>query len=77
MAVSAGADMVHSSINGLGERSGNVATEEIGLTLQHLFDIDAGLDLTRLKPLSDMVTEISKAKPGPEQGCRRRWAVRG
>lgn len=63
MAVSAGADMVHSSINGLGERSGNVATEEIGLTLQHLFDIDAGLDLTRLKPLSDMVTEISKAKP--------------
>jgi 2-isopropylmalate synthase len=63
MAVSAGADMVHTSVNGLGERAGNVATEELSLILQHLLDIDAGIDLSRLKPLSDMVTEISKAKP--------------
>jgi isopropylmalate/homocitrate/citramalate synthase len=63
MAVSAGADEVHGSVNGLGERSGNLATEEISLALQHLLNIDAGIDLTRLKPLSDMVTEISKAKP--------------
>lgn len=63
MAVSGGADMVHSSINGLGERAGNVATEEISFVLQHLLDIDAGIDLSRLKPLSDVVAEISKAEP--------------
>ena len=63
MAVSAGADMVHSSINGLGERAGNVATEEIALILQNLLDIDAGIDLSRLKSVSDLVAEVSKAKP--------------
>jgi len=63
MAVSAGADMVHSSINGLGERAGNVATEEIALILQHLLDVEAGIDLSRLKSISDLVTEVSKAKP--------------
>ncbi len=63
MAVSAGADTVHSSINGLGERAGNVATEEIAFILQHLLGIDTGFDLSRLKGISDMVTEMSKAKP--------------
>ncbi len=63
MAVSAGADMIHGSMNGLGERSGNAATEEVAVVLQHLLDIDAGIDLSRLKPLSDLVTEISKARP--------------
>lgn len=63
MAVSAGADMIHGSMNGLGERAGNVATEEVAFVLQHLLDIDAGIDLSRLKPLSDLVTEISKTPP--------------
>lgn len=63
MAVSAGADMIHSSINGLGERAGNVATEEIAFVLQHLLDIEAGIELERLKPISDVVAEISKARP--------------
>jgi len=63
MAISAGADMVHTSINGLGERAGNVSTEELAVICQHLLDIDAGIDLTRLKPISDLVAEVSKAKP--------------
>ncbi len=67
MAVSAGADMVHSSVNGLGERTGNVATEEISFVLQHLLDIDAGIDLSRLKTVSDLVSEISKFKLAPNK----------
>jgi len=67
MAVSAGADMVHSSVNGLGERTGNVATEEISFVLQHLLDIDAGIDLSRLKTISDLVAEISKFKVAPNK----------
>jgi len=50
-------------VNGLGERSGNVATEEIAMLLQHLLGIEAGIDLARLKSVSDMVAEISKARP--------------
>ncbi len=63
MAISAGADMVHTSINGLGERAGNVSTEELSVICQHLLDINAGIDLTRLKSISDLVAEVSKAKP--------------
>lgn len=60
MAVSAGADMIHSSMNGLGERAGNVATEEIAFSLQHLLGVNTGIDLSRLKTVSDLVSEISK-----------------
>ncbi len=63
MAVAAGADMVHTSVNGIGERAGNVATEEVAITLQHLMGVDTGMDLTRLKMVSDVVAEISRAKP--------------
>ncbi len=63
MAVAGGADMVHTSVNGIGERAGNVATEEVAMALQHLMGTDTGIDLTRLKMTSDVVAEISRAKP--------------
>ncbi|MBK8595386.1 MAG: hypothetical protein IPN83_07320 [Holophagales bacterium] len=62
MAISAGADMVHTSVNGIGERTGNVATEEVCLALQHLFDIDCGVDLSKLANISEIVSEISKVE---------------
>jgi len=62
MAISAGADMVHTSVNGIGERTGNVATEEVTLALQHLFDIDCGVDLSKLANVSEIVSEISKVE---------------
>jgi 2-isopropylmalate synthase len=62
MAISAGADMVHSSVNGIGERTGNVATEEISFALQHLFNIDCGIDLKHLANVSEIVAEISKVE---------------
>lgn len=62
MAVSAGADMVHTSVNGIGERTGNVATEEVVLALQHLCDIDCGVDLSKLANVSEIVSEISKVE---------------
>jgi isopropylmalate/homocitrate/citramalate synthase len=62
MAISAGADMVHTSVNGIGERTGNVATEEVALALQHLFNIDCGVDLSKLANISEIVAEISKVE---------------
>ncbi len=67
MAVAAGVDEVHSSINGLGERAGNVATEEVAVALEHLMDIDTGLELERLKPVSDLFAEISKKERAPNK----------
>ena len=62
MAVSAGADEIHSSINGIGERAGNVATEEVAFALQHLYNIDAGIDLSQIANVSDIVAETSKVQ---------------
>ncbi|MFM5923515.1 MAG: LeuA family protein [Novosphingobium sp.] len=60
MAVSAGADMVHSSVNGIGERAGNVATEEVVMALQHLMNIDCGVDLGQIAAVSEMVAHVSR-----------------
>lgn len=67
MALTSGATSVHSSVNGLGERAGNVATEEIAVALQHLLGIDAGIKLERLYHVSRLVSEISKKPVAPNK----------
>ncbi|MCC7122399.1 MAG: hypothetical protein IT493_12665 [Gammaproteobacteria bacterium] len=62
MAVSAGADMVHSSVNGIGERAGNVATEEVAMALQHLMNVDCGIDLSQIASVSQLVAHVSRMK---------------
>ena len=62
MGISADADLVHTSVNGIGERTGNVATEEVALAVQHLFDIDCGIDLSKLANISEIDSEISKVE---------------
>lgn len=63
-AVTAGANGVHSSINGLGERSGNVATEEVVVALEALFDFRTGIIMEGLYRLSRIISEISKQEVG-------------
>ncbi len=58
-AVSAGADVVSSTINGVGERSGNAATEEVALTLQLLYGVDLGIDCSLFKETSELVESLS------------------
>ncbi len=60
VALTSGASSVHASVNALGERAGNVATEEVAVALQYLLGIDAGIDLRRLTRVSRMVAEIAK-----------------
>ncbi|MEA4884754.1 MAG: homocitrate synthase [Clostridia bacterium] len=55
----AGVDGIHSSINGLGERTGNVATEEVAAALKLLLNIDTGVNLSKLGEVSTLVEEIS------------------
>lgn len=67
VALTSGASSVHASVNGLGERAGNVATEEVAVALQYLLGIDAGIDLSRLTRVSTIVAEISKRHVAPNK----------
>ncbi len=57
--VKAGATIIDASINGLGERAGNVDLAQAVTTLQHLYGVDLGVDLSKLTGLSQLVAELS------------------
>jgi 2-isopropylmalate synthase len=59
-AVAAGASAVHTSINCLGERAGNAATEEVAMGLELLLGVKTGIRLDRLYPVAQMVAEMTK-----------------
>lgn len=61
-AILGGANGVHTAVNGLGERTGNVATEEVAMALECLWNIDTGLVLENIGYVSRLVQEISKFK---------------
>ena len=54
-AVRAGATHVNTTVNGLGERAGNAALEEVVLGLHKLFGIETGIDLRQVQSLSALV----------------------
>lgn len=56
-----GAEVLSTTINGLGERSGNTSTEETLLALKLLYGQDLGVDLTKLTQVSKLVEELSNA----------------
>jgi len=61
-AVLAGARQVECCINGLGERAGNAALEEIVMavrTRQDVFPCDTGIDATQIAPTSRLVSGIT------------------
>lgn len=58
-AVTAGAEVVHSCANGLGERTGNAAMEELMLGLDLLYGYETGYRLDKLPELAELVSGIS------------------
>ncbi len=54
-AVQAGAQEVHVTVNGLGERGGNAALEEVVLALAHFHGIKTGIRLNKLYSTSKLV----------------------
>jgi len=61
-AVLTGARQVECTINGLGERAGNAALEEIVMavrTRQDIFPCDSGIDSTQIVPTSRLVANIT------------------
>jgi 2-isopropylmalate synthase len=61
-AVLAGARQVECTINGLGERAGNAALEEIVMTVRtrrDVFHLETGIDTTQIVPASRLVANIT------------------
>jgi isopropylmalate/homocitrate/citramalate synthase len=61
----AGADSVHVTVNGLGEKSGNADIADTALALMGLYGLKTNIKLDRLYPLSRMVAEITKVPVSP------------
>ena len=59
-AVAAGATGIHTSINCLGERAGNAATDEVALGIELLLGMKTGLHLDKLYSVSQLVAELTK-----------------
>ena len=63
--IRAGARFVNTTVNGLGERAGNAALEEVVMALKHACGIDLNLDTGRFVELSRLVGRASR-RPVPE-----------
>jgi len=63
--IRAGAKFVNTTVNGLGERAGNAALEEVVMALKHACGIDLGMDTGRFVALSKLVGQAS-CRPVPE-----------
>jgi len=55
----AGASQAQVSVNGIGERAGNAAYEEVVMALESLYDVSTGIDTTEITGLSRMIEEKS------------------
>jgi 2-isopropylmalate synthase len=64
-AVEGGAGVVHSSVNGVGERTGNAPTEQVVAALEMLLGVDTGVRLERLTAVSRLVEQVSKEPVPP------------
>lgn len=58
----AGASVASTAFNGMGERAGNAATEEVALALRILYNVDLGLKLENFYETSLLLQEISGIK---------------
>lgn len=62
MAIRNGAQQIECTINGIGERAGNAALEEVIMALQTRnaeFEVETSIDTTQIYPTSRMLTEIT------------------
>ncbi len=55
-----GAEVIHTSINGMGERCGNNPTEEVAVLCEIHKGIKTGMDLTKIAPACQVVSTISR-----------------
>ncbi|WP_097007936.1 LeuA family protein [Natronoarchaeum philippinense] len=57
--IEAGASQAQVSVNSIGERAGNAAYEEFVMAVESVYQVDTGIDTTRITELSRLVEELS------------------
>jgi methanogen homocitrate synthase len=60
--IAAGAEVAHTAVNGLGERTGNASFEEVVMGLKYLYGIDIGIKTEMLCKISRIVEQYSQFK---------------
>ncbi|GBE58396.1 2-isopropylmalate synthase [bacterium BMS3Abin01] len=60
--IKAGATFVNTTVNGLGERAGNAALEEVVMALKYISHVDLKLKTERFRELSEYVASASSRK---------------
>ena len=58
-AVSAGAQVAHVCINGMGERTGNAALEEVAMCAKIMYGMEVNINFSKLLELSALVQELT------------------
>jgi isopropylmalate/homocitrate/citramalate synthase len=62
-----GASVVHTSVNGIGERAGNACFEELAMSLKYLYGLPINLKFSKLKELSELVQELTRFPMAPNK----------
>jgi homocitrate synthase NifV len=63
--IKAGALSVNTTVNGLGERAGNAALEEVVMAMKRIHNVDLGIETPRLLELSRLVASASGSSVPP------------
>lgn len=66
-ALAAGAEIVSSTFNGMGERAGNASTEEVILGLYLLYGIDTGVNYSKLHSVSQLLQKMTGVRVQPHK----------
>lgn len=66
-ALMAGADQVHATINGLGERAGNASLEEVAVALKTIYGLDIKIKTELLYSTSRLVARLTGVYPQPNK----------
>ncbi len=69
----AGAEVVHVTVNGVGERAGNTCLEELAVALKVKYGRDLGFRLDKLWELSQLVHRVSGTEPPSHKAVTGRW----
>jgi len=66
-ALRAGASQAHVSVNGIGERSGNTALEEVVMVMEHSYGCQTGIDTQKLYRISRLVSRLTGIPVAPNK----------
>lgn len=66
-ALKAGATTIHTAMNSLGERTGNVATEQFMVAAQLYYGVDTGTKLENIYPVALTISKFAKTPINPGQ----------